>query len=310
MKVLFVYRSYGDSKKKPIVETQARAIQRHTKTDLIRCPVSRGGIGYIHGILQIRKMVNEHEIDIIHAHYSLCGYIAILALTGKPVVVSLMGSDLWDKTMSSLFIPFFHRYLWTKTIVKSKEMHAVVWGAEVIPNGIDLDHFKPSDKKYAKSLLGFDDQAQHIIFVSTSINMPVKNVKLAQKAIQLLLQKTKNNVVFHLVSNVEYASMPFYYNAADVLLLTSIKEGSPNVVKEALACNCKVVSTDVGDVRERIDPLSGCYVSSGDPRDLAEKLELALNATSDLNLRKSVQELDNKIIADRIYTEYKKIFTD
>jgi len=51
------------------------------------------------------------------------------------------------------------------------------------------------------------------------------------------------------VSKVYYTEMPWYYSAADAMILCSDSEGSPTSVKEALACNLPVVSTDVGDVR-------------------------------------------------------------
>ena len=54
-------------------------------------------------------------------------------------------------------------------------------------------------------------------------------------------------------------------NAADVLLLTSDAEGSPMVVKEAMACNVPVVSTAVGDVADVIGGTEGCYITQPGP---------------------------------------------
>jgi glycosyltransferase involved in cell wall biosynthesis len=72
--------------------------------------------------------------------------------------------------------------------------------------------------------------------------------------------------------------MPLYMSASDTLLLTSSHEGSPTVVREALANGLPVVSTDVGDVRERIQGVPGCaVVPSADPQALADALRTVLS---------------------------------
>ena len=80
-------------------------------------------------------------------------------------------------------------------------------------------------------------------------------------------------------------------NAADAVLLTSLHEGSPNAVKEAMACDVPVVAVDVGDVRERIGDADGCYVAAATPEALADKLLLVVGRpawtfrqTSDLQI--------------------------
>jgi teichuronic acid biosynthesis glycosyltransferase TuaC len=64
-------------------------------------------------------------------------------------------------------------------------------------------------------------------------------------------------------------------NAADLLLLTSLTEGSPQVIKEAMACNCPIVATDVGDIREIIGYTDGCYITTFKPSDVAVKIQAA-----------------------------------
>jgi len=70
--------------------------------------------------------------------------------------------------------------------------------------------------------------------------------------------------------------MPTLFNAADVLLLTSDREGSPNTVKEAMACNLPVVATDVGDVRSRLDGVANSHVAAIDDDRLADAVEAVL----------------------------------
>jgi teichuronic acid biosynthesis glycosyltransferase TuaC len=92
--------------------------------------------------------------------------------------------------------------------------------------------------------------------------------------------------------------------------LTSLHEGSPNIIKEAMACNCPIVSTDVGDVRDVVSGTEGCYVTTYDPEDIAEKLKSALQFNKRTAGREKIQHLDSNIIAHKIISIYKTILTD
>lgn len=78
-------------------------------------------------------------------------------------------------------------------------------------------------------------------------------------------------------------------NACDVILITSFSEGSPQVIKEAMACNLPIVSTDVGDVKEVIGNTEGCYITSFDPKDVAEKIKMALDFGKRTNGRENIK---------------------
>lgn len=101
--------------------------------------------------------------------------------------------------------------------------------------------------------------------------------------------------------------MPYFYNAADCLLMTSLMEGSLNVIKEALACNCPIVSTDVGDVRAFIANVSGCYLTSFDKHDIAAKLNEALSFNQRTKDSEAIKHLDSECIAEKLITIYKKV---
>ena len=114
MRVLFVYRSHQISQKKPVVENQAIALENNTDIQLFRCSIQKGGIKYLKLIKQIHYLAKKHKVDLIHAHYSLCGFAASLAFTGIPVVCSLMGSELWDNTITRPLIPLFYKHCESK----------------------------------------------------------------------------------------------------------------------------------------------------------------------------------------------------
>ncbi len=114
------------------------------------------------------------------------------------------------------------------------------------------------------------------------------------------------------VHHADHDMMPWYYNAADVLLLTSAWEGSVNTVKEAMACNLAVVSTDVGDVRTNTRGLQGYYITSYDRDDIAGKLSMALDQEVELAGRERIMELglDAKSVNSRLSEIYRTVVSD
>ncbi len=103
--------------------------------------------------------------------------------------------------------------------------------------------------------------------------------------------------------------MPLYFNGSDLLLSTSLCEGSPNVIKVAIACNCPIVSTNVGDVRWLLDDVEGCFITTNDPRDVADKINKALNFKSKTKGRDKLFRLgfDSEHIAKKIIKVYEEL---
>ena len=101
--------------------------------------------------------------------------------------------------------------------------------------------------------------------------------------------------------------VPQYLCAADVLVLASDFEGSPIVIKEAMACNLPIVSTDVGDVADLIGDTEGCYLCKQTAEDVADKLRRALSFGRRTEGRRAVQHLSLPAIADRIIEVYREV---
>ncbi|HBH81730.1 MAG TPA: hypothetical protein DDY39_18040 [Nitrospira sp.] len=151
------------------------------------------------------------------------------------------------------------------TVIRSK--------VRIIPNGIDLKRFKPIDQADCRNRLGWDPNRFHVLFPANVGGDPRKRLYLAQAAVDKA-NRSGLNVELHQLRGVSHEAVPIWLNASDVVLLTSLHEGSPNIIKEALACDVSVVSVDVGDVRERIDGIEGCHIALPDPDDLGIKLSL------------------------------------
>jgi len=304
MKVLFVYRAVGTEKRNSVIAAQAKTL-KELQLDLHLYPITKGGLkGYFNGFRGLKAFFKKNQFDIVHAHYGLTAIMVAMAFRGK-IVTSIMGSDIYDRNfIGRLVMIFFSKFFWAKTIVKSKWLQEVIKNGLIIPNGIDLELFKPLGRDLALDKTGFSRKEKNIIFIAENLDDNVKNFMLADKAVKSI---NRFNIQFHTVSGINQEQLVYFYNAADLLLLTSLSEGSPNVIKEAMACNCPIVSTDVGDVKDIIGQTDGCYISSFDSRDVSRKIIRGLEFGKRTNGRESIQHLDSKLIARKIIDIYQGI---
>ena len=178
----------------------------------------------------------------------------------------------------------------------------------VIPNGVNLDRFFPIEKDVARRELGVSKDEILVLFVSDPAR-PEKNYPLAERAVQL---QGNEKVQLQAVYGEPQEKINLWMNAADLLVLTSFHEGSPNVVKEAMACNCPVVSTDVGDVKEVFGKTEGYFISGYEPEEFANQILKAIHYNRKhgrTNGRERILELglDEGRIAKRILAVYKQV---
>jgi len=304
MKVLFVSSGrQGDVGY--VVRNQGESLIRHG-IDVTYFTVGPGITGYIKAIPKLRREYRDGGFTLVHAHYSLSAFTATLAGCW-PLIVSLMGSDTFQSAIVSSVIRYLSRKRWAATIVKTEEMKARLnlKMASVIPNGVDLDRFRHIDQLTARKQLGLDPDKKLVLFIS-GLNREEKRFHLASEAVGRLLD---DEVVLLHLHDTPNDQVPLYLNAADLLLLTSSREGSVNVVKEAMACNCPVVSTDVGDVRWVLGSTEGCYLVSSDPSDIAGKMRLVLDGGKRTNGRERIVKigLEAGSVAGRIAEVYREV---
>ena len=168
---------------------------------------------------------------------------------------------------------------------------------------MDIQLFQPLDKVLARRKFKFDIAGKYILFAGAFQNT-VKNAKLAIDAVAIL-----KNVELLELKGYSREQVVTLMNAVDGVLMTSFTEGSPQFIKEAIACNCPVVSVPVGDVPEMVKYIEGCYISTYEPTDVAEKLCMLLKSGKRTEGRNRVieLELDNVNVAKRIVEVYKKV---
>ncbi len=262
----------------------------------------KGLKGYCKNIPLLKKKIKEYQPDIIHAHGGHIGIICGLQRK-VPVVVSFHGSDI--NLLKNRLISFISTFLCHKAIYVSKQlkgkMPLSLIKSFIIPCGVNFDKFYPVDKQKAKKELNFPADENYILF-SSHFNNKIKNFPLAQNSLSRL-----KPVKIEEIKNRSREEVNLLMNGAELLLLTSFSEGSPNVIKEAMACNCPIVAVNVGDIADIIKDTPGCYLTSFDPADVAKKIKLALKFGKRTNGREKIQHLDNKIIAEKIVNVYKEV---
>ena len=295
------------------VQRQVESLRnKGIEVDIFHFRGGRRPANYLKAWRIVREKLSAKQYDLVHAQW---GQSALLALPKRlPLVITFRGSDLegivgpaGKYTAASRVLRWVSRLMALaadQIIVVSKRLAQKLpdRGFQVIPTGVDLDLFKPIEKVEARRLLKLDAHRKFILFAG-SIDNPVKRYELAKSAVEILNDRIEAELL--VPSGVPHELMPVYMSACDVLLLTSVHEGSPNVVKEALACNLRVVSVDVGDVRERIGAVEGCAISVDDsPVEVARALEKVLSETRVFDGRSQVEDLDESLIADRVKSVY------
>ena len=190
-------------------------------------------------------------------------------------VASLMGSDTYQSKLMKSTIRYFANYRWSKTIVKSEDMKIRLGlnNAIILPNGVDIELFRPLDKKECRNKLEWEWDKKYILFASNPAR-PEKNFSLAKQTVKNL---NNDKIALKVVYGVDHKLIPIYLNASDVLLLTSKWEGSPNIVKEAMACNIPIVATEVGDIKYLFGNIEGYYYTDPDPNKLVEYINIVLD---------------------------------
>jgi glycosyltransferase involved in cell wall biosynthesis len=276
---------------------------------------SKNPANYIRAWSSVRKILKREQIDLIHAHFGQSGIIALPKL--RPLIVTFHGSDVLGEysprgtytlashllRVVSKFVAFFS----DEVIVVSDTLREKLLKkrpCHVIPCGINIDIFRPMDKIEARNQLHFSLDKQLILFAGQS-EFPVKRFDLAKTAVSLLRD---SNIELLAVSNVPHNTMPLYMNACDALLMTSLHEGSPTIIKEALACNTPIVATDVGDVRERIGGVKGCIVCHDDQaKTIADALRQVLTDGPIDNGYIAAKSFELGVISQQIIAVYHQV---
>jgi len=272
---------------------------------------------YAQAMRELPVLANRAGAQLVHAHYGLSGAAAV-GVRALPLVVSFCGDDLLGRpdaqgriTQRSRWLVSLSRLAARRAdavIVKSEEMRRSipdVRDVDVIPNGVDLSRFAPVPRDEARDRLGWPREGEVLLFAA-SPEEPRKNWPLAQ-AVETALRARGRPVRLVACHGRPQEEVALAMSAADVLLLPSFHEGSPNVVKEALAATLPVVATPVGDCPERLAGVSPGAVVPREPQAFTEAVERVLASGARSNGREKVADVEIMAVARRILAVYERV---
>lgn len=309
----------------PFIEEQITALEA-LGVQIIRYGITGKGImGYLSCLPALRRAIQQHQPDLIHAHYGLSGLLANLQRR-VPVVTTYHGSDI--------NVPAVRRF--SKIAMRLSAHNIFVSQRNVTlalsPNGLITSRLK---KRYTLLPCGVNIpqpwgelqtqwvgqltlnqwvqeklqlDAKHVLFAGAFDNA-VKDAPLAKAAINELANEGVKVELIELKGFNRDQVNALMYNC-DTLLMTSKTEGSPQVIKEAMACGCPIVSVDVGDVAERVSGVEGCYVvRTRESKDIAQALQKAIAYEGKTNGRDRILEmgLSNEQVAKQLMAIYQSL---
>jgi glycosyltransferase involved in cell wall biosynthesis len=277
---------------------------RDIKVDVLVVGGKRRKLSYIDGARRFRRALREQRYDLVHAHYVFSGVIARLQRR-FPLLVSFHGAAEmvgWVGLLCRVLAPL------ADAVTVTSQEHRLQLGrndAHVVPCGADLDLFVPMPQAEARWQLGLPLDRKLVLFVG--LIRPEKRLDVIEGAVSVL-RREDESVELVVATGERHERIPLYMNACDVLALASDFEGSPVVVKEAMACNLPVVSVDVGDVAKVIGNTEGCYICQREPADMARKLRMALDRGQRTDGRRVIERLGLDATIESVLQVYEELW--
>lgn len=320
LRVLMITNSWptpGRPRTTYFIKRQAEFLQAAgVDVDVFHFQSAKRPWNYLVAWLRLRRRMAHHRYDLAHAQFGQSG---LLVLPKRlPLVVTFRGDDLEGIVDSDGRITLPGRVLKLisqgvarcadAAIVVSEHMKQFLHPSVrtyVVPSGLDFQLFRPIPRNEARCHVGLPTDKRLVLFVGNP-ELPRKRYVLAREAVAVLNRSLPAELV--LAWGTPHADIPFLMSACDALVFTSLQEGSPNVVKEALACNLPVVSVRVGDVPVRLKDVEGCELCADDrPETIAAALERVLRRNQRIAGRSVVQHLDEQKLTEQVIAIYRSV---
>jgi len=277
---------------------------------------AKNPMNYMKAWRQVHQKLKQKRYDLIHAQFGQSGLLALPKRV--PFLVTFHGTDVQGDKRPDGRLTFAGKVLQRVSQLVALRADAVIIvsdnmrkdlpssvSAPILPTGIDLDFVACVPKEEARSQLGFPLTERLILFVGDPASV-IKRYDLARQAVAIVNKTLPAKLIVGCrMTNREIILL---MNACDVLVVTSLHEGSPAVVKEALACNLPIVSVAVGDVPLRLQNIEGCEVCSDDrPETISASLERVLRRGQRIRGRETVKNLDEKVLTEKLISIYRSI---
>ena len=268
-------------------------------------------------VIKLRRRMEKFRPDVLHAQYGTVTSFICAFASSVPLVITFRGSDLSRHpgvgmvragiaiTLSQLSILRAGRVICVSHDTKNR----MWWGrahAIVLPSGVDLSLFLPCPIEEARARLGWNNDERVVLFCAGT-EPKAKGIELIQDAIQVAESIVGHIRLVVLDGSVCPEAVPDYLNASDCLAIASHREGSPNILKEALACNLPVVSVDVGDVRQRLAGDNSSSVVERSPKGFGEALATVLIRKQRSIARETILSLSRDVVDRELVSLYQSI---
>ena len=347
---IFVVASDKGGKFVPFIEEQIVALKAFGVQVICYGVTGKGVVGYLREVPALRRLIRAERPDIIHAHYGLCGLLANLQrrvpvvttyhgsdinvpsiLRFSKLAMRLSKANIFVSKRNIALAGYSEDISVATTTLPFREGYGVGY---FLPCGVNLTDDQLTSRTEARKALGIADDAKIVLFAG-AFNNAIKDPELAKETIfevnrmislsledvdssETLSILSSNNNAPSLTGEIELKELKGFSRiqvnqlmcAANCLLMTSRTEGSPQVIKEAMACGCPIVSVDVGDVAERTSGVEGCYiVRTREPKDIAQAILQAIAYEGKTNGREKIIEmgLSNELVAERLVEIYGSI---
>lgn len=265
-------------------------------------------------VKRLQGELEEFRPNVIHAHYGTMTAAVCALFSRWPLVITYRGSDLNPCSDISMLRSAMGKLLSQLSVLRarrvmcvSKELKSRIWwkrrSVAVIPGGVNLKCFRPLSKDSARLRVGWRSEEKVVVF-NAGFDAVRKRLDLAEAAIKAARRWCDDIRLMVLDGYEKQSEVPLFLNAADCLLMTSDWEGSPNIVKEAMACNLPVVSVDVGDVKERLAQVRPSRIVPRDPVEIGRALADVLQKEERSNGYEVIRELSSEIVAERVIAVY------
>jgi glycosyltransferase involved in cell wall biosynthesis len=263
----------------------------------------------------LRAVIREFQPDVIHAHYGTMTAFLCAVTSSLPLVVHFRGSDLNPcpsiskaQSVGGRFLSQIAVLRASEIICVSEELKRRLWWRRgrvtLLTSGVDSTIFYPRPKAEARAELGWPQDERIVLF--NGRNPEIKRLDRAEAAIEAargMDRPIRFEVLHGQTSPQQIATMMC---ASDCLLFTSDFEGSPNIIKEALACNLPIVSVDVGDVSDRLAGISPSRIVEKDPEALGAAVVEVLAQGGRSNGVDSIQDMTLAKQTERILGLYRR----
>jgi teichuronic acid biosynthesis glycosyltransferase TuaC len=267
----------------------------------------------------LRKRAEIFKPDVVHIHYgTVTALISSLALSSYKKIITFHGSDLNKTPQDGFWRDQIGRFFSQCSIIfasqiicVSKSLKERMWfkksKAMVLPTAPSIDIFKPLNQEECKKTVSLDQLKKYILFNAN--NPGVKRLDIALKVEEILKKKDATIQLLPIKGGIKYSDMPLYINSSACILLCSDSEGSPAIVKEAMACNVPVVSVKVGDVEDVLEGTLNSYIVEKEAHVLAEKIECIVFGQSKSNGREILikKNLTEDLICKKLVELYQEV---